>query len=715
MFEIASVRTKIMSISIIAVAVTVLVLAALVTLQRNKLETLVKSEMDTFVRQEISKTADEVYLTCNIQHQLLSNKVKYDLNVAKTILQKKGTISLSSETETWTIINQFTKKTETKDIPKLCIGSEPAGQNRDRAIPSAVVDEVKNLIGDTCTIFQKIDEQGGLLRVVTNVQDKDGRRAIGTSIPAINPDGKPNPIVTSIANGQPFYGRAFVVDTWYITAYEPLFDAAKKVIGALYVGIKQENDNTLRDGIIKTVVGKSGYIFVLGGSGEQQGQYIISRKGEEDGKSVWDAKDSTGRFIFQEIITQSKKEPGKTFFLKYAWNNGAGGKKQIKLTAVTCFEPWDWVIGASAYEEDFLDSNKRIETAFASMLSYTFICAAVLLLLFGGVSYYLSSRIATPITQAALFAQHVADGDLTRRLEIHQKDESGKLGQALNQMVGKISAIIHNVQSSAEQVSTSSEELSASSENLAVSASGQAENLERIGDAIRQVVSSVEKNAANASHSESVSLLVAGQAEKGGIAVQETVHAMKRIAEQVSIIHDIADQTNLLALNAAIEAARAGDAGKGFAVVATEVRKLAERSQLAAKEINSLSVRSVNQAEQAGQLIQDIIPSIQDALVLSQEISSLCHEQAAGVIQIQKATMDLDSITRGNASSSEEAAAASEELTAQAQLLLEMVDWFKVEDQQSVKLLRSNEQNQYRQQYLPYKNKFPLKPVPSHS
>ncbi|MBD3266244.1 HAMP domain-containing protein [bacterium] len=294
------------------------------------------------------------------------------------------------------------------------------------------------------------------------------------------------------------------------------------------------------------------------------------------------------------------------------------------------------------------------------------------------LAYILARGLIGPILRGVTFAQTIASGDFTQSLDIDQKDEIGQLAYALNQMSANLNSVMQGIQQAAEQVASSSEELSASSQNLANAASEQAANLEESSASIHELAGSIDQNKESAINTDGVSSKAADEAEQGGHAVAETVDAMKQIAEKINIINDIADQTNLLALNAAIEAARAGEMGKGFAVVAVEVRKLAERSQVAANEIVNLANNSVGTAEKAGTIIGEVVPSVRNATKLVQEISQRCMEQAESSEQIRGAMEQLDQVTQQNSSTSEETASASEELSAQAQSLQEMVAQFKL-------------------------------------
>ncbi|WP_297844433.1 methyl-accepting chemotaxis protein [Pseudomonas sp.] len=296
-----------------------------------------------------------------------------------------------------------------------------------------------------------------------------------------------------------------------------------------------------------------------------------------------------------------------------------------------------------------------------------------------GLALFISRIISKPLKQAASVASQLAEGNLNVHIDVGSKDETGMVLNAMQNMVGKLSHIIGEVRNAADNLASASEQVSATAQSMSQATSEQAASVEETSASIEQMSASINQNTENAKVTDGMASKAAKEATDGGQSVQQTVVAMKKIAQRISIIDDIAYQTNLLALNAAIEAARAGEHGKGFAVVAAEVRKLAERSQVAAQEIGELSGSSVELAERAGKLLDEMVPSINKTSDLVQEISAASEEQAAGVAQINTAMTQLNQVTQQNASSSEELAATAEEMSSQAEQLQQAMSFFTLD------------------------------------
>ena len=334
------------------------------------------------------------------------------------------------------------------------------------------------------------------------------------------------------------------------------------------------------------------------------------------------------------------------------------------------------------YQGKLMEEEGQQAAELAAQSRTLMITLSVIAVILGaGFAFFIARSISRPLNEAVEVANALAEGDLTVKVEAVSRDEVGQLLSAMHNMVGKLSQIIGEVRGAADNLSSASEQVSATAQSLSQGASEQAASVEEISSTLEQTTASVNQNTENARVTDGIAAKAATEAGDGGKAVKDTVEAMKSIAEKIGIIDDIAYQTNLLALNAAIEAARAGDHGKGFAVVAAEVRKLAERSQVAAQEIGELAGSSVKLAEKAGTLLDEIVPSIRKTSDLVQEIASASQEQAGGVTQINQAVGQLSQATQQNASASEELAATAEEMGSQAEQLQGLMQFFRVTEE----------------------------------
>jgi methyl-accepting chemotaxis protein len=284
-----------------------------------------------------------------------------------------------------------------------------------------------------------------------------------------------------------------------------------------------------------------------------------------------------------------------------------------------------------------------------------------------------------PLKMAAEYVDKISKGIIPQPITDNYNGDFNDIKTNINNMVFKLSEVVTEVQSAADNVASEGHEMSSTAQQMSQGATEQAASAEEVSSSMEEMAASIRQNTDNAMQTEKIAIKSASDAREGGKAVHETVSAMKEIATKISIIEEIARQTNLLALNAAIEAARAGEHGKGFAVVASEVRKLAERSQSAAGEISKLSTTSVAIAEQAGDMLNKMLPDIQRTAELVQEISAASREQDSGAEQINKAIQQLDQVIQQNASASEEMASTTEELSGQAEQLKATIAFFTLD------------------------------------
>lgn len=276
-------------------------------------------------------------------YAITQEKIDTDLKIAHETLYSLGQPNLdksASGTVDVFVTNQITQEGKNITIPTMKIGNEKLIFNHK------ITDKIQNLVGNTATIFQIIPD--GLLRISTNETKLDETKTIGTYIPNDSPEYK------SIMNGKTYTGRTNISNKWYFTSYEPILDGNNNVIGALYLGINENNfQELIKNSLSELTIGKTGYIYIL----RENGEYVLSLNKKRDGENIWEAKDSDGKFFIQEIINKGKKlQENETAITYYPWQNNGEKKSRMKLAGYSYFPEWNWIIASSAYQEDFLDN-----------------------------------------------------------------------------------------------------------------------------------------------------------------------------------------------------------------------------------------------------------------------------------------------------------------------------------------------------------------------
>ncbi len=451
-----SLRLKAALLGVGSVLVTVTFLIILAVWQSNQYNILARSEVDSLLDADLDHITRGVLSLVQVEDQAIQEQLETNMRYAKYIMDRVGKVSFSKELVDWQISNQFSNEVSHIQLPKLLIGGIWLGKNSEARVRSDLVDSIEASTGFAATIFQRINDAGDMLRVSTTVRMSDGKRAIGTFIPAKLPNGKDNPVISDILRGDAYKGRAYVVNTWNQTGYQPILDNQKKVVGMLYVGIPETKvEARVRDAVLATTVGKSGYIYVLRGTGEARGTYVISQRGERDGESIWDATDSDGNLVIQKIINIATSLPsGSLGVERYRWINPGEIAPRWKIAKLAYYEPWDWVIGTSVYEDELLHYRAILDGGRKNMSRVMVYAGLGIAATIGLISLILAWTIVGPIQKLKEAVETIMGGNLNLSISAGSHDEVGALARSFNEMTQRLKETLEGVKKGEEKYRT---------------------------------------------------------------------------------------------------------------------------------------------------------------------------------------------------------------------------------------------------------------------
>jgi methyl-accepting chemotaxis protein len=401
--------------------------------------------------------------------------------------------------------------------------------------------------------------------------------------------------------------------------------------------------------------------------------------------SSQDGKDAISEFEISYDGYKKEYEEMKTLCLLNTEESILAAREIAKNSARELIEKSDQNIAKiiSINTEALVVINDNTDVLYATSSRNMMILIIVSILFAIGVSIYIINSILNALGGEPAFVSEivaqVAIGDLTVNMKKANGKQNVGLLKSVEEMVEKLKETVSVIVSGSENIASASNQISSSAQQMSQGATEQASSVEEISSSMEQMTANIQQNTNNSKETEKIATQAAKEIIESNESVTTTVFSMKTIATKISIIGEISRQTNLLALNAAVEAARAGEHGRGFAVVAAEVRKLAERSQLAATEIDDVSLASVDVAQKSGELLSAVVPNIQKTSDLVQEISASSMEQNAGAEQVNSAIQQLNQVVQENAATSEEMAAGAEELSTQAEQLKGVIAYFKID------------------------------------
>ncbi|MGH1491902.1 MAG: methyl-accepting chemotaxis protein [Acidimicrobiales bacterium] len=691
------------------IVVTATVLTAFGAVQSAKFSDVATdavTELNSEHAHEVSAQTDRLVATVT---ERLQKEVDQSMVAAHRVIEQRGEMSLAETgTVRWQAINQFTKEETSVTLSHAKIGDTWLGQVRSMDVVAPVVDEIRDLAGGTVTIFQRMNEAGDMLRVSTNVPNADGDRAIGTYIPAVGPDGEPNAVVSSVLEGMPYRGAAQVVDTWYITAYDPIYNAFGRIIGILYVGIPQaEAIGVLGEAIAETKVGNNGYVSLLSAGSADRGRVLASGNPSEVGSNRIEALDGNGEPYVAEMIDQASQtgevgEVTATYQLA-----GLQGTDIAPMQVFASYaESHQWVVLVHAYTPDYTAAGTALEQGRRDMIVGFAIASLLVALVIGVVIGLWARGVGRRMYRLRDASEALARGDLTTMTDVKGRDEIGQMADSLRrastqlrEVLADVSGAAGEIQLAADGVLGSSQRLGTANEDAArdvAEAAGSAEEVSRNvqsvahgSDEIRSSIAEIASNAQEAAHVSNQTVITA---DRAAAAIEKLDESSEHIVEVIKVIGSIAEQTNLLSLNATIEAARAGEAGRGFGVVAGEVKALSERTARATEDVTARVDAINSDTTEATAAVRAIRESITQVNSFQEAIAAAVEEQTATTAEVSqsvgRAADDSETIASslanvsdqvtGNSTAVHQAQQAAEGLSATSSQLSKLVGQFQL-------------------------------------
>lgn len=585
---------------------------------------------------DLDHSAQSVYNLVQTQDMALQRMLESNMKVAQRELKRLGGFSLSSQRVEWDAVNQLTKESRRVSVPQVMLGSVPLARDYDLRTPMPLVDTVQELTGAVCTLFVRMNEEGDFLRVGTNVPAKDGRRAIGTYIPAVKPDGTPDPVAAALKQGQSYAGSAFVVQDWYSTIYVPLKDSGSRVIGALYVGQRQNQFPALRQGILKARVGKTGYVYVLRASGDKKGEAVLWSQSGREGANLWEERDQQGKPAFQEIIQKAVAlQPGEIGEARYLWKDPGDPAPQWRKTHFTYYKPWDWVLVTCANEADYQGFFTALQQQQGEMVRRYLWTGVLVALLCGAIVLVWARQLISLLRRMVYISDRLSQGDVDQEITCRGRDEIGKLAESFHAMIGyqkEMAAV-------ARQISQGdlSARVEPRSEKDALGSS-----FREMNDYLREMASAAE----GISQGDlSVEARPRSERDALGNAFVEMTGYLRQVAEA-------ADRISSGDLSQEMQPRSERDAlGEAFAYMTNSLRKLmgglsrdAQSVSTASEQLNATAKQVSEVSEQIAREISEVSKAAEQSARTSQEIARGSEQQARSATEAAANMNELEAL-----------------------------------------------------------------------
>ncbi len=737
-----SLRRKIISIACGAAIIPIVAMFIITDILEGQMESCMTGEVQALIESHVSQLTSDLYEECRTSSDLLTEETRRAAMALQTLLHEGGPASVSKKVSDWPVNNHRTEGMTEITVPVMSLAGDRLVYKDRKSNPIPALKEASRISGAYCTIFQRINPEGDMLVVDTTAPAENGNLRLGDIFYSLKSSGQASMVIDDVLSGRtvekfeaPDHGTRFVI-------YSPLRDQDNFITGMLAVHMEDNIVEGLRKSMLKTTIGKTGYVWAIGTRGESRGRFIVSNSASSDGALVDKVSGQVG--FVDEIIDQAVQAgEGKLNSRQYLWKTKSDTKGRTKLSVFTYYEPWGWIIGSGVYLDDYSGITARLTGVLDTLVEWLTVTGIVLLVITLIISFWASGLIANPVSHMVELVKVVASGDLLAAKKIigqvdkecpnarkalknkgsrETLDETGQLYLAVRDMVDNLFSLVAQVQRSGIQVTTSSTEIAASARQLEVTVNQQAAATSQIS-ATSSEISANSMELAGTMHQLNASASGMGELALDG---QDGLKTMIRIMDELSIgtasitgklaeineranaiegivatITKVADRTNLLSLNAAIEAEKAGKFGQGFSVVAAEIRRLADQTAVAALEIENMignmrisvdsGVEEMNKfavdvqfgaskASKLGKKLDGIMGGVQDLTPRIELVNDGMSAQAEGAEQISEAMAQLSDTASDTSDALGEFNRAAIQLNEAVQGLRDEVTRFKVSE-----------------------------------
>ena len=627
-------KARLLLLGIDSVIITVVVLIAVAVWQTNSSLDTSNQQINSFINRNITQISTDIYNLIQSQDESLQNQVTSAMNVMGNLATTFGGFSEGSSTVTWQGTDQLSGDSSEFQLPELMLGETKIEMVTEQMKTAPLVDKLSSLTDVKATIFQPLPDKAGLMRVASNVIGSDGKRAVGTYIPAKNADGTPNDVYAAVMGKRDFMGLAYVVDAWYVAKYHPISDSTGKVIAVLFVGKKEESVSTLRYAIQNTVVGETGYVGIVSGSGEKKGRYIIPPSASKADQLLSDEAADDQKSAYSELLEKAVTlKSGETVSQTVQDLEG-----NDRLVQASYYSPWDWIIVVDANLADYQPFFGALKDNQNLMISLFVLIGIALIIINYFIIAPLTRSLSEPILALTRASQKLSAGEIDQQITIHRSDEIGdlaeafrgmvdylkemsatatklstgdltaqvsvrgetdELGSAFNTMIKEWKSTVADLQKNAVSLNEESIQLTRGADQITEATTQISTTIQEISRGTIQQAESVNQSAVTITGlSQSVNNVAHGSQDQSD-AVQE---AATRVNEISTAIHEVEEHANTVQLQAGKAADSAREGVKTVEGTLTGMRRIQEKVNLSVSRVDEMGIRS----KEIGSIVETI-------------------------------------------------------------------------------------------------------------